>query len=271
MCGSLPKLLHSSCVHSSPSRPDLPAALAVVIVHLTSFFKTQKNFSTHATSTTCSAATVSKQPPHHTSSCPYKKNLSSLVTVSREKWASPVTQASLGAMEWWSLLAFQKETKELRFVRKMQLWGSRTRIPSIDTVLLNFFSTVSLSTYSIPQACYPGGWRPPRAYCIHPILHAVVNVEGGVCKFFMFGSDFSHMWQIIFCLIFPKILSLIICAYLQWPKRRHFSHTYVWILSNIDNGLNNEIHLKCGSSVKLAFQNTGCIRKLIIAGGRIPR
>ncbi len=29
-----------------------------------------KNFSSHATSSTCSAATVSKQPPHQPSSCP---------------------------------------------------------------------------------------------------------------------------------------------------------------------------------------------------------
>lgn len=139
-CGSLPKFLHSSCVHSSPSHPDLLAAPAVVTVHLTSFFKTPKNFSPHATSSKCSAATVSKQPPHHTSSCPYKKkNLSSLVTVSREMWARPVTQASHWSMEWWSLLAFQKETKELRFVRKMQLRGSRTRMLSVNAVLLNFF------------------------------------------------------------------------------------------------------------------------------------
>jgi len=143
ICGSLPKLLHSSCVHSSPFHPDHPAAMAVVTVHLMSLFKTPQKFSPHATSSKCSAATVSKQPPHHTSSCPYKKkNLSSLVTVSREMWASPVTQASHWSMEWWSLLAFQKETKELRFVRKMQLRGSRTRMPSLDAVLLNFFSKV---------------------------------------------------------------------------------------------------------------------------------
>lgn len=160
ICGSLPKLLHSSCVHSSPSHPDLPAGHSPLNVLL----QNPKNFSPHATSSTCSAATVNSLPitPHLAH---IKKNLSSLVTVSREMWASPVTQASHWSMEWWSLLAFQKDTKELRFVRKMQLRGSRTRMPSIDAVLLNFFFTVSLSTYSIPQACYPGGWRPPRAYC----------------------------------------------------------------------------------------------------------
>jgi len=42
ICGSLPMLLYSTCVHSSPPHPDLPAALAVVTVLLTSFFKTQK-------------------------------------------------------------------------------------------------------------------------------------------------------------------------------------------------------------------------------------